>query len=313
MYKLYILARKNLKKIFLIFFAFSIMLACDNNEELVKPNNLSLQVGANSFTFTEYLPFENKPIEVFYFIPEDANPNSPILFSLHGMNRNGFNHRNSLISKANQHKFIVIVPEFNDDYFTGGDGYNLANIFVDGDNPSTSTLNPNDEWTFAVLDPLFVYIKSLITNYSNSYHLIGFSAGGQLAHRTFIFNNSSYCNKTVAMSSGWYTTIDLSLDFPYGLKESPFDSINLATIFAKELIILVGENDNDPNDPNLRRNSIVDDQGDNRLDRADYFFANANNLAIEENLNFNWQKFIVPNAAHSLTPVSNFAIDLLYQ
>ena len=110
-------------------------ISCDQNEGLINSNNNSLPTGANSFTFTQYQPFVDKPIEVYYFIPEDANPNLPILISLHGMNRNGSNHRNSLIAKANQHKFILIVPEFSDNYFSGGDGYNLANIFVDGYNP----------------------------------------------------------------------------------------------------------------------------------------------------------------------------------
>ena len=288
-------------------------ISCDQNEGLINSNNNSLPTGANSFTFTQYQPFVDKPIEVYYFIPEDANPNLPILISLHGMNRNGSNHRNSLIAKANQHKFILIVPEFSDNYFSGGDGYNLANIFVDGDNPSAETLNPNNEWTFAVLDPLFIYFKNLVTNYSSQYNLIGFSAGGQLAHRTFIFNNSSFCDKTIAMSSGWYTTIDENLDFPYGLKQSPFNNSNLASIFSKELIIIIGEDDNDPNAPSLRRNSVVDLQGDNRFDRAEYFFSNANNLAVQENHFFNWQKFVVPNAAHDLSPITNFALDLLYQ
>mgnify|MGYP003305291683 CR=1 FL=1 len=61
---------------------------------------------------------------------------------------------------TNQDKFIVIVPEFSNDYFPDGDSYNLANIFTDGDNPSSETLNPSEQWTFAVLDPLFIYFKS---------------------------------------------------------------------------------------------------------------------------------------------------------
>ena len=33
----------------------------------------------------------------------------------------------------------------------------------------------------------------------------------------------------------------------------------------------------------------------------------------EKNYIFNWQKFVVPNAAHDLSPIANFAVDLLYQ
>ena len=297
------------------FFVFTILLffACDKNEGLINDSNFNLQIGSGSFTFDQYQPFNNKPIEVFYHIPENANQSSPILISLHGMNRNGESHRNSLIDKSNQHRFILVVPEFSENNFSGGDGYNLGNIFIDGDNPSLETLNPNDEWTFSVLDPLFIYFKNLVTNYSNNYNLIGFSAGGQLAHRSFIFNNSIYCQQTISMSSGWYTTIDENQNFPYGLNESPFNSNNIASLFSRNLTILIGQNDNDPNAPNLRRNSIVDLQGNNRFDRAEYFYTSAENLANEKNYIFNWQKFVVPNAAHDLSPIANFAVDLLYQ
>ena len=297
------------------FFVFTILLffACDKNEGLINDSNFNLQIGSGSFTFDQYQPFNNKPIEVFYHIPENANQSSPILISLHGMNRNGENHRNSLIDKSNQHRFILVAPEFSENYFSGGDGYNLGNIFIDGDNPSLETLNPNDEWTFSVLDPLFIYFKNLVINYSNNYNLIGFSAGGQLAHRSFIFNNSIYCQQTISMSSGWYTTIDENQNFPYGLNESPFNSNNIASLFSRNLTILIGQNDNDPNAPNLRRNSIVDLQGNNRFDRAEYFYTSAENLANEKNYIFNWQKFVVPNAAHDLSPIANFAVDLLYQ
>ena len=295
-------------KLFLLIF---LLTNCDQNEELTPQTITQLQAGAGSFVYDKYLPFENKPIEVHYYIPENADQTLPILIYLHGMGRNGSGNRDAFINLANQDKFIVIVPEFSNDYFPGGDSYNLANIFIDGDNPSSETLNPSEQWTFAVLDPLFIYFKSLISNYSDKYNLIGFSAGGQVAHRTFIYSNSNYCNQTISMGSGWYTTINENLDFPYGLRESPYNS-SLASIFSKDLTILVGENDNDPNAPNLRRNSIVDQQGDNRFDRAEYFFSTAQNIALQENYIFNWQKYVVPNAAHDAGLVSTYAINLLY-
>ena len=116
-----------------------------------------------------------------------------------------------------------------------------------------------------------------------------------------------------ANSSAVAMTIDENQNFPYGLNESPFNSNNIASLFSRNLTILIGQNDNDPNAPNLRRNSIVDLQGNNRFDRAEYFYTSAENLANEKNYIFNWQKFVVPNAAHDLSPIANFAVDLLYQ
>ena len=45
----------------------------------------------------------------------------------------------------------------------------------------------------------------------------------------------------------------------------------------------------------------------------DSFYTSAENLANDKNYIFNWQKFVVPNAAHDLSPIANFAVDLLYQ
>ena len=306
----------NYKAIFLGLLLF--MLACDNNEALIKPifeqptPTDQLQSGSGSFIFDQFEPFSSKPIEVFYHIPENADNSLPILISLHGADRNGNNHRNSLISNSNQFKFIVIAPEFSSDFFPTGDAYNLANIFVDGDNPSSLTLNDENQWTFSVLEPIFNYVKNLTTNTSAKYNLIGFSAGGQLAHRTFLFGNSILCNKTIAMSSGWYTTLEETREFPYGLASSPFKKSELANKLSKKLIILVGENDNDPDDPYLRRNLDVDEQGINRLDRANYFYSLAESIASDQDLPFNWEITTIPNVGHELLPISNYAINELY-
>jgi len=291
---------------------FVLLFSCDQNEALINPSNIQLQSGSGSFIYNQYEPFSSKPIEVFYHIPENVDNTLPILISLHGAFRDGNNHRNTLISKSNQFKFIVIAPQFAENYFPGGDAYNLANMFIDGDNPSVTSLNPENQWTFSVLDPIFNYIKNITNNNSAQYNLIGFSAGGQLAHRTFLFKNSNYCNTIISMSSGWYTTIDSNIDFPYGLNYSPLQTSDLSSILAKELIILVGENDNNPNASGLRRNSVVDLQGTNRLDRANYFYYLAESMASEQDLPFNWEIATIPNAAHELSPISNYAINLLY-
>ena len=73
-----------------------------------------------------------------------------------------------MISKANQYNFIVIVPEFSNTNFSGGDTYNLENVFIDGDNPSASTLNPEEAWTFSVIEPLIDYIKQNLNNNSST-------------------------------------------------------------------------------------------------------------------------------------------------
>ena len=106
---------------------------------------------------------------------------------LHGGSRNANDYRDAFIEKSNSLGFIVVAPEFSHASFPGGDSYNLGNIFVDGDNPTSETLNPEYEWSFSIFDPLFTYVKDLTNNTSQTYDVFGNSAGGQVAHRLLLF------------------------------------------------------------------------------------------------------------------------------
>ncbi len=298
--------------------AFSVLIvcvlasSCDKNDQLQPVGEENNITGTGAFTFVEYAPFSTKPIEVHYHIPVNSTTVSPILMVFHGSDRNGATARDAFISKANEQGFIVIAPTFADVYFEGGDGYNLANIFSDGDNPSEASLNPQEEWTFSVIDPLFEYVKELTGNTSSTYDVFGFSAGAQIAHRMLIFDANAKVNRMVAASAGWYTVPDDGIIFPYGLDQSPAETADLAALFASQLTIIVGTADNDPNAPGLRHNEFADAQGLTRFDRAQHFYNEGFSIASDQGLPFGWQYQSVPNVGHDQTPLASVAADLLY-
>ena len=268
--------------------------------------------GSGVFEYDGYAPFGDKIIKVYYHIPENTDATTPILFVFHGASRNASDYRGAMVSKSNQHKFIVIAPQFSSSNFPGGDSYNLGNVFEDGDNPSASTLNPEDQWTFSVIEPLFDYFKDLIRNESQSYSVFGHSAGGQFAHRYLMYKPNSRLNTMVASASGWYTTTDLQVSFPYGFKKSPLETSSLSQLFEKNLIVLIGSLDNDPNAPSLRRNSLADAQGTNRYTRARYFFQEASQLSNINQLNFNWALAINEGADHNFRVACSKGADLIF-
>jgi len=286
--------------------------SCDKNEELILPVEENALQGTGSFTFSGYVPFQDKNIEVFYHVPENSTTASPILITLHGDDRSGAFSRNAFIARANQLNFIVVSPQFTEDDFPGGDGYNLANIFVDGDNPSPGTLNNSSLWTFNVIDPIFEYFKTLTGNTSSAYDLFGFSAGAQVAHRFLIFNPGAKFNRIVAASAGWYTVPVTDVLFPYGLNASPAEAADLAPVFGANLKVIVGLSDNDPDSPGLRHNEFADAQGLHRLDRAQFFYTSGFNKAQSDGIAFNWSYYTVENTQHELIPMASFAADLLY-
>lgn len=302
----------------LIFITY-ILPSCDKNEilspdipEETEDSTAIEMLGTGSFVFDSYAPLSNKPVEVFYHVPLTATAYSPILFVLHGGGRDGMQNRDQLINKADQHNCILVCPTFSSDYYPGGDSYNLGNVFVDGDNPSSSSLNPQSEWTFAVFEPLFDKIRSSCISNVSVYDVMGFSAGAQVAHRFMIFSPNARINRIVAAASGWYTVLNNEITFPYGLEESPAEQLDLSLLFSKKLYVIVGSNDNDENAPGLRRNDIVDLQGLNRLDRAQHFYDEAQNSATSLSSAFNWEHHILPNVGHEFMGNSYFGMDLLY-
>jgi pimeloyl-ACP methyl ester carboxylesterase len=244
-------------RIFSLYFLLFFVLSCSKNPDFQAsgvPGVDGSTVGSGVFDFSGYEPFNDKTIKVYYHIPENVDENTPILFVFHGNSRNAFDYRSALTIKSEQYNFIVIVPQFSTQDFPGGDAYNLGNVYVDGDNPSPTTLNEEEFWTYSVIEPLFDYFKEATGNLSLDYHVVGHSAGGQFVHRFLMFKPNARYNKLVASASGWYTVPDLSVSFPYGFNESILMNSSLEEMFSKDLTILVGSLDNDPNASGLRRN-----------------------------------------------------------
>lgn len=270
----------------------------------------------NEFTtgsgFFEYTSFNEKVIRVFYHIPSNSTTNTNMLFVFHGNGRNAKDYRDAMVSKANQYGFIVITPEFSTGNFPGGDAYNLGNVFVDGDNPSPSTLLPEEEWTFSVIEPLYDFVKERLNNTSLKYHIFGHSAGGQFAHRFVMFKPEGRYDKIVASASGWYTVTDLNTTYPYGLMRSPLETISLQSLFEKKMMIQVGNLDNDPNAAGLRHNEYADAQGFNRFDRAKYFFDKASQLASSVDVQSLWELHINEGANHDYEVASLYAAELIF-
>ncbi len=272
---------------------------CDKNDvSYKKTDNLE---GKGTFTYQDYAPLSSKPINVYYFVPDNSDSSTPVLFVLHGAGRNAVDYRNAWISYAQSNKTIIIAPEFSDAYYPGGDSYNLGNIFTDGDHPSSSTLNPEQEWTFSIIEPLFSYIKTITPTNVATYNMYGHSAGAQFLQKFVLIDSAIHLNKALAASAGWYTDVVTTIDFPYGLAQSPLADINSANYFSKKLLIMIGENDADPNSAGLRHNSTVDLQGLNRYDRAIHFFNISEQIANNSNSTFNWELQTVPNASHEFT------------
>jgi len=256
-------------------------------------------------TTFNYQPLSTN-INVFYHIPAGGDIKTmPILFVMHGTNRNADGYRDTWRNHANNKQVIIIAPEFpNSGLFAGSSGYNQGRMF------SGSTLRPREQWTFSIIEALFDFVVADLRSTQTKYDMWGHSAGGQFAHRYVLFMPEARLNKAVAANSGWYTVPNLTVDFPHGLRNSPATATTLETSFAKNLIIALGTLDNDPNAADLNRDPITDIQGTNRFDRGNYFMNVATTNSAGKT--FNWTKVEVPGIAHSSSGMATGTVNILY-
>ena len=300
-----------LKNFLLIFAAF--IISCNPTGSSFSPNPdpvipADISIGEGMFI----LSFNNMDIEVFYHVPPSYTASSKVVFALHGGSRDAEGIRNNMIQKSIDYNFIIIAPKFSSSNFSLGDGYNLGNVYVDGDNPSANTLNDENEWSFSIIEPLFDSVKSSLSIESEKYNLFGFSAGAQFVHRFIQFKPDARFDKVVAGAAGWYTLPVNSIPFPYGYDNSILISTNLSNLLLSDLYIQVGALDNNPNSAGLRHNEYADAQGLNRVTRAVHFFETGQNIAESSNYNFNWSLHIIQGAGHNLIPNAENACDLMF-
>lgn len=303
-----------IKNTFFLFVIFLIFSSCDNYEETT-PVEITdeITVGTGIYRFNYQSSNSQIPMDIYYHIPGANLASMPILFVFHGAGRNAVEYRNAWIEEANSREVIIIAPKFSSTDFPGGDGYNLGNVFVDGDNPSPTSLHPEADWAFSVIEPLFDDVKAKLGNTSSTYNIFGFSAGGQFAHRFLMFKPNARLNQMVASASGWYTVPDATVEFPYGIGNCPIENNSPSNYFSKNMTIQIGTQDNDPNATALRRNSASDVQGTNRYDRAYYIYNTSQSIAENLGVPFHWQIIETQGNDHDQRGAVQQAAEVLYE
>ena len=266
--------------------------------------------GAGQFEYTGYAPLADKPITVFYYIPTRGNiKKMPVLFSMHGAERNGLVQRGAWRDLAEEHGFIVIAPQF-----THANGYKENDYQFGGVSlsPKRFLIKPREEWTYRLIEALFDYFLTCTGSSAETYDMFGHSAGGQFVHRYLLATPEARVRRAVAANPGNYAYPDeegLFSDegvpaeiqtWPFTVKDTPFAADScLEAFFRRDLVILIGSQDISPQQADAPENNSMRVQGTTRYERAHRFFNHARNIARKKNMTFNWRLKEVPGAEHS--------------
>ncbi len=269
--------------------------------------SIRVPTGSGAFTWVHAQGTQARGMTVFTYMPAHvAASHAPIVFVMHGKGKNADGYRDVWARQADRHGFMVIAPLFDEQ--TWGGEYAGAKVFAQGALASDAA-----QWSFSVIEQLFNAIKTATSNRSTTYLLYGHSEGAQFVHRLVWFLPEARFSKAVAANAGWYTMPDFDTEFPYGLGKTPATPGSAKRSLERNVVVLLGDKDTDPNHSQLNKSAQAMQQGPYRLARGENFHHQAQARCEVLKCRFGWTLQRVPGAAHSNAQMAPRAAELLMQ
>lgn len=284
------------------------LLAGATTQAIAAGHAIHIRPGAGEFTFVDEHGEKHKKLRVYTYVPPEADPRTaPILFAMHGHSRTAEGYRDNWAKRADKYGFMVFAPLFDEENWGHGQ-YSYASVIDEH-----GKIRDRKHWSFTALEHLFDAIKHATGNQQPRYMIFGFSEGGQFVHRLVLLMPNARYSRAIVGSPGWYTMPTFDQKFPYGLRGSPATVDSLKTSLGRDVVLLLGTADNDPNHPQLRKSREAEAQGPNRLARGHTFFNAAKHQAHALHTPFHWQLQEVEGAAHHPNQVTKAAAKLLME
>lgn len=233
-------------------------------------------------------------IPIWLYRPRELALSAPPALVLHGMSRNADTYREAWADSADRYGFAVAAPEFSKADYPDALDYNFGNMIAPGGEPI-----PRQQWLFPLIDQIYLRVRDELRLDGERYYLYGHSAGAQLVHRLLTFAWSPRIACAISANAGSYTMPVFDVDYPFGLRGTPFTAADLPHLLARPLTVLLGEDDNDAEHENLPRQPGPMAQGPHRFARGQRYFHTARGIAAELRLPLAWRLATVPGVSHS--------------
>ncbi|MEP2937497.1 MAG: hypothetical protein ABJM06_09185 [Gilvibacter sp.] len=294
-------------------------------------NEIKFKDGSGTFLIEGGVGNKDKTIKVFYHKPKNFIPTSRVLIVIPGAGRNGDSYRDAWIEESEKYSILILSPMYPESEY-GFEDYHLSGLITDtnlkncieyventniarlDEDKFSFNVNPNsNEWIFNDLDRLFDLSVEALNSKQKSYDVFGHSAGGHILHRLALFQNSSKADKILASNPSFYTLPSFETGFPFGLKNAPIQQESLKRAFKKNLIVFLGELDNEnETGGTFLHSKSANKQGFHRLERGKYFFKESKAIAEEMGLDFDWDLVIIPKVGHDHRKMGDAAAKYLY-
>lgn len=244
-----------------------------------------LPEGAASLRFSGW---GGPALTVETYRPENLSANAPIVFVMHGVNRNADDYRDAWIDIADACGLAIVAPAFDRAHFPRAAGYNLGEPLRENGGASA----------FDAIEPIFAAVHNALDSTQDGYSIFGHSAGAQFVHRFLMLTPQTRVDRAVVANPGWYTWPERDIAWPYGLADAPRTPLEPGTIAALPITLLLGEADNDPRADHLRQTVEARRQGRSRFTRGIRTAALVDRMAVEAGLDMGWALSTVPGVDH---------------
>ena len=295
-------------------------------------NEIIIENGSGEFLMEGGAGHKEKILRIFYHKPYNYSPESKILLVIPGSGRDADEYRDSWTEASEKYGVLILSPQYTEEDYDYG-GYHLGGLLYEMNIKSSVRYQENsnlvyldeekfrykinsnpEEWIFNDFDRIFSLVVNTLESKQSSYDIFGHSAGGQILHRLALFHPNSKANRILASNSGSYTLPDFNLKIPFGLKGTGMNPQNLNQSFESELVIFLGELDNENETGGLLlRSPTTDQQGLHRLERGKFFYRMAKQKAGEMQTPFNWKLEVVPDTGHDFRKMGAAAAKYFYE
>jgi poly(3-hydroxybutyrate) depolymerase len=261
--------------------------------------------GRWSFVFADAKGRPDRPIRVYTYRGRKCDASCPILFVIAGEKRNAYDYLAYWELAADRYSFIVIAPEFSKEHWPKAAAYNLGDV---ADQPN------REKWSFSAIEHLFDEVNAG----QKDYMIFGHSAGGQFVQRMAFLRADNRASVMIAANPGWYSMPEWRKEkadnpYPYSLVNSPAGAAEVKSALGRRAILMLGENDSDPDSENLNKSGGAMKQGATRVERGENFFKAASAAAQELGVKLGWELIEVPDTAHDGAAMSKAAVEALFR
>ena len=250
-----------------------------------------------------YAAWDKPDVELFYKLPKEINPDTKVLFIIHGGSRDAERYLSYWLEHAKDKNVILIAPHFTKENFPYYQTLGMATF-------SGRIINDKSEWLDNSIKNFFIFFKNKYSLKNDKYLMFGFSGGSQFIHRYLMYGNDKAIEKAAIGSAGWYTFIS-GEQFPYGIKNMPIELGRIEWLLSQEILFLLGTKDNNPNDSSLNKSRGAKKQGKHRLDRGNAYFKNLITVGDRFNVPFRWRYKLIEGLDHSTKDMSQAAASFI--